>query len=132
MIEEKISNLKDKTISILGLSFKKNTDDIRESVSIKIVSELLTRNANVKVHDPMAIENFKKIFPSNIIYCSKIHECIDSADCCVILTDWDEYITLTSDDFKKHMKHPNVIDARRIYDPSKMNSINFSAIGYGK
>jgi len=131
MIEENGGDLNNKTISILGLSFKKNTDDIRESASIKIVSHLLDKNAKIRVHDPMAIENFRKKFDKKITYCDNVIDCLKTTDCCVILTDWDEYTKLTENDFKKYMKNPCVIDARRVFDPKKMHSINFSAIGFG-
>lgn len=132
MIEKKVKNFSGKTISILGLSFTKNTDDIRESVSIKIVKSLLEKNARVKVHDPLAIENFRKKFDDKIEYCKKTIDCIKTSDCCVILTDWDEYGNLTEDIFKKNMNNPCVIDARRVLNPKKMQSIDYSAIGYGK
>lgn len=131
MMEENVGDFNGKTISVLGLSFKKNTDDIRESVSIKIVSNLLEKKAKIKVHDPIAIENFKKKFDNKITYCDNIIDCLKTSDCCVILTEWDDYTKLTENDFMKHMKNPCVIDARRVLDPKKMRSINFSAIGFG-
>jgi len=132
MMEDKIKNFEDKTISVLGLSFKKNTDDVREAVSTKIVNHLLEKKAHIQVHDPMAIENFKKKFRDKIKYYTNPIECIKNTDCCVILTEWDEYARLSIDDFKSNMKNPCVIDARRIFDPKEMQSIQYSAIGYGK
>ena len=132
MIEKNIKKFEDKTISILGLSFKKNTDDIRESISTKVVNYLLDKKALVRVHDPMAIKNFKKIFDDKITYCDSITDCIRKSDCCVILTDWDDYKRLNVDDFKKNMRYPCVIDTRRMLDSEKLNSIDYSAIGYGK
>jgi len=131
MIHKNVGDLTGKTISVLGLSFKKNTDDIRESVSIKIVSGLLDKKAKIRVHDPMAIENFRKKFDNKITYSNNVINCLKDTDCCVILTDWDDYKKLTENDFKKHMKNPCVIDARRVFNPKKMHSINFTAIGYG-
>jgi len=131
MIENKLKNFENKTISVLGLAFKKDTDDIREAVSTKIVSRLLEKNAQVKVHDPMAILNFRKKFNDKINYCTKVLECIKETDCCVILTDWDEYKELTVDSFKTSMNSPCVIDARRVFDPKEMQSITYSAIGFG-
>jgi UDPglucose 6-dehydrogenase len=118
-------------ISILGLSFKKNTDDVRESVSIKIVRELLKKSIKIKVHDPMALENFKNIFGDKIIYCSTINDCIKNSTCCLILTEWDEYKKISQEEIKKLMKIPNVIDTRRVLEPIKFNKINFQAIGLG-
>jgi UDPglucose 6-dehydrogenase len=120
-----------KIVSILGLAFKKDTDDIRESISLKVIIELRKRGAIVKAHDPMAIDNAKKVFGDDIEYYSdKIH-CIMDTDCCVIMTEWDEYKELNQASFKKYMKRPNVVDARRLLDPTAMNGINLSAVGLG-
>jgi len=120
-----------KTISILGLSFKKDTDDIREAVSVKIVNQLLKKKIKVKVHDPMAMNNFKKIFSNKIVYCKTIENCLLDSDCCIILTEWNDYRVLTPSKFKKNMKNANIIDARRILDPLKFRDLNFKAIGLG-
>ena len=118
-------------ISILGLSFKKDTDDIRESVSIKLVSMLLKKNFKINVHDPMAIENFEKIYKNKINYYKKISDCIKDTDCCIILTDWKEYTELKPEIFSKNMRTKNIIDARRVLDPRKFNKLNYRAIGLG-
>ena len=123
---------KRKTISILGLAFKKDTDDIREAISIKIVKNLLKIGMKIKVHDPMAINNFKKIFGEKIEYSKSISSCLTNSNCCIILTEWDEYKKLKQKDFIKIMKTKNVIDARRILDPTKFKKINFAALGLGK
>jgi UDPglucose 6-dehydrogenase len=121
-----------KIVSILGLAFKKDTDDIRGSVSLKVIKELRRRGALVKAHDPMAIDNAKKVFGDDIEYYSdKIHSIMDT-DCCVIMTEWDEYKELNQASFKKYMKRPNVVDARRLLDPTTMNGINLSAVGLGR
>jgi UDPglucose 6-dehydrogenase len=123
---------KQKTISILGLAFKKNTDDIREAASEKLVKKLLSLGLKINVHDPMAIDNFREIFGSKITYYDKIMDCLKNSDCCIILTEWDDYKKLKQSDFIKIMKTKNVIDARRILDPIKFEKINFVALGLGK
>ena len=123
---------KDKNkISILGLSFKNKTDDIRESVALKIVKILLKKKFEISVHDPMAIKNFEKIFKNKIKYHEKISDCIKNTDCCIILTDWDEYTKLTATIFLKNMRTKNIIDARRVLNPEKFKKLNFKAIGLG-
>jgi UDPglucose 6-dehydrogenase len=123
---------KNNTISILGLSFKKDTDDIRASVSIEIVKLLLKKGIKIKVYDPMAMGNFRKLFKERIIYCPSINECLKNSDCCLILTEWDAFREVNQDKFKKLMKTANVIDVRRILDPKKFSDINFKAVGLGK
>ncbi len=132
LVYELLGEVHGKTISILGLSFKKNSDDVREAVSIKIVKELLSQGAIVKVHDPMAMENFRKILDNRIIYSNRALECVKGTDCCVILTDWDEYRSLQPEDFIRNMNEPIVIDARRVLDHKKfLNKLRFAAIGLG-
>ena len=118
-------------ISVLGVAFKKDTDDLREAVSIKIVNGLLKKGLKVSVHDPMAIDNFRKIFGKKIDYHSNVNECLKNSDCCLILTEWNEYRNLKPSLFKKYMKKTNLIDARRILDPIKFSKLNFKAIGLG-
>jgi UDPglucose 6-dehydrogenase len=120
-----------KIISILGLAFKKDTDDIRESVSLKLIKELRRRHALVRVHDPMAIDNTKKVFGEDIEYYTEKIPCIMQADCCVIMTEWDEYKELSQNSLKKYMKNSNIIDARRLLNPRAMSGINLAAIGLG-
>ncbi len=120
-----------KVISVLGLAFKKNTDDLREAISIKLVKSLLKKGIQLRVHDPMAMDNFKKFFNNKISYCKKIDDCLKGANCCVILTEWDDYKKLNTNVFRKNMKELNIIDTRRILDPTKFTDFNFKAIGLG-
>ena len=122
---------KDHIISVLGVSFKKNTDDIRASMTIPFVKILLNNGLKVKVHDPMALDNFKKIFHNKIKYSKTLSECISHSDCCVLMTGWDEYKNLKPKDFEKSMNRVNVIDAQRILEQQKFEKISFSAIGLG-
>jgi UDPglucose 6-dehydrogenase len=119
-------------ISILGLAFKKNTDDIRASRTIPFVELLLKNNVLVKVHDPMALKNFKGIFHDKITYCKTVKECIKKSDCCVIMTGWDEYKKLEPEDFKNNMKIVNIVDAQRALKNKKFEMLSFKAIGLGK
>ena len=122
---------KGKTISILGLAFKKDTNDIREAVSVKIVNSLLKSGMKIKVNDPMAMPNFKKMFKAKIFYTKSITDCLTNSDCCIILTEWDAYKKLNTNIFKKYMKTAKVIDARRILNQNKFLDIDFKAIGFG-
>ncbi len=122
---------KDQIVSVLGLAFKKDTNDIRASVSIPFVKTLLKKGIKIKVHDPMALNNFKKLFHGKIKYCESIDDCLLKSHCCIILTGWDEYQHLKPSDFKKLMSRTNIIDARRILDPKKFEKLSFGAIGLG-
>ncbi len=85
----------------------------------------------VKVHDPMALGNFKKKFGNQVVYCSTIKDCITKSDCCIILTEWDSYKKLKALEIKKLMNKPNIIDARRVLNPKQFSKVNFHAIGLG-
>jgi len=132
MTEKLIGTLQNKRIAILGLAFKPNTDDIREAVSIKIISKLLQKGAKVSVYDPAAMENTEKIFREKITYASSTHKCLQKADCCIIVTEWDEFKALTPEDLIEHMRTPALIDGRRITNPDIfIGKVKYVAIGLG-
>lgn len=118
-------------VAVLGLAFKGGTDDVRGSVSVRVVEELLRHGLDVRVHDPMAMENFGRIFGDGISYCPSVAKCLDGADCCVILTNCEEYRKLMPHDFAERMGTCNVIDARRTLDPNKFKGTGFAAMGLG-
>lgn len=120
------------TISILGLAFKENTDDVRGAASAKIVGNLLKYGLHIRVHDPMALENFGRIFGAKLSYHTDMFECLKGSDCCVILTDWHAYKTLVPRDFQTCMRTPNIIDARRVLDAEKFQGLGFRAVGLGR
>jgi len=131
--KEFLGDLKDKRIAILGLSFKPETDDMREAVSIRVIKKLLEEGARIIAYDPVAIPNAKKIFKDSIEYAESPIQCISNADCCIIVTEWDEFKHLKPEDFIKNMREPILIDGRRIYDPKRFSEkLKFAAIGLGR
>jgi len=133
LAKEALGSLSGKRIAILGLAFKPYTDDMREAVSVSLVRELLTEGARVIAYDPAALENARRIFRDNISYAKDQFECIEGADCSIIVTEWDEFKGITPNDFLQRMRSPVVIDGRRIYDADEFSRarIRFSAIGLG-
>jgi UDPglucose 6-dehydrogenase len=130
LVKNALSTLEGKAIAILGIAFKKDTDDIREAASVKIIRHLIDNRAAVKASDPMALTNLKKIFGDEVIYSNNRFETLADADCCIILTEWDEYKSMKPEDFIKYMKRPCIIDARRIFDPKKfLGRTEYFAIG---
>jgi UDPglucose 6-dehydrogenase len=128
-----LGSLKGKRIAILGLAFKPETDDMREAVSIPLIRGLLNEGANVVAYDPAAMQNARVIFRDRITYANDPCGCVDQADCCIIATEWDEFKTITPRIFLERMRHPVVIDGRRIYNVDDFSSggIRFSGIGLG-
>jgi len=130
--ERLLGTVQDKRIAILGLAFKPDTDDIREAVSIKIINNLLQKGARVSVYDPVAMESAEKIFGEKINYTNSREECLKKTDCCVIVTEWDEFKSLTPEELERNMRTPILIDGRRITDPSIFQGrVKFAAIGLG-
>jgi len=128
-----LGDLKGKRISILGLAFKPNTDDMREARSIPIINQLLKEGSYITVYDPEAIPIAKTIFQNKVEYASSAIQCLKNADCCILVTEWDEFKRLKPEDFTQNMRHPILIDGRRIYDPEKFSpKLRFAAIGLGK
>lgn len=123
-----LGSLNNKIISILGLSFKKDTDDIRNAVSLRVINYLLKSGSKVKVHDPKALDNVKAVFGNNIEYCVTIQDCLENSDCCIILVDWDEYKILSANNFSI-MREKNVVDTWRILEANRLVNINYKAIG---
>ncbi len=111
ILQRKIGKLGGKKIAVLGLAFKNETDDIRESRSIPVIAELLRLGSRVSAYDPMAAENMKRIFPS-IEYCDKASDALKDADACLVMTEWDEFRNLDSE--FQNMKGKTVIDGRRV------------------
>lgn len=126
--------IKDKNIAVWGLSFKPNTDDIREAPSIDIVGELEKLKANLKLYDPKARENFKSIFPEkqNIKYFDDKYKALKNADALLILTDWDEFKGADLDKVKENMRLPIIIDGRNTYQPKDMKKKGFEYYSIGR
>ena len=128
--KEKLGVLKSKKITILGTSFKPNTDDIRDSIAIELIKKLLKRKVKVTVHDPRAIENTKNVFKNKIDYAKSISDAILGSQCVIIMTQWKQYERLTNNDFKQ-MKKKLIIDCRRMLAEKQLD-VDYYAIGLGK
>ena len=131
-LEKKIENLKGKNIGILGLAFKSETDDVRESPAITIVNELLKKGAKIKVHDPKVIDNFKKIFGNSIEYFNSEYEVAKNIDALVILTEWNQYRGIDLKIVKKLMKGNFILDVRDLLDKDVAHKYVFEYEGVGR
>ncbi|MDI6847433.1 MAG: UDP-glucose/GDP-mannose dehydrogenase family protein [Candidatus Bathyarchaeia archaeon] len=128
-----LGGLKGKKIAILGLAFKPNTDDMREARSIPIINQLLNEGASITAYDPVAIPNAKHVLKDKIRYASSPIECLREADCCILVTEWEEFKKLKPEDFTQNMRQPILIDGRRIYYPEEYGQkLKFAAIGLGQ
>jgi len=131
-IETQLGELTNKKICLLGLSFKPDTDDMREARSIPIINQLLAKGARIAVYDPIAISNAKVIFGNEVEYASSVPECLENSECCILVTEWSEFKELEPEDFIKKMKTPLLVDGRRIFDPEIFGQkLKYVAIGLG-
>ncbi len=121
-----------KTVAILGVAFKAETDDIRESPAITIVRNLLDAGATIHVHDPKALDNFKSIFSDQIAYFHDEFECLTGADCAVILTEWNEYRNLDLPRAFSLLRTPILFDTRNVLDPADARAAGFTYSGTGR
>jgi UDPglucose 6-dehydrogenase len=130
-IRRGLGDIKDKTIAVLGLSFKPNTNDMREAPSIFIIEKLLKEKAKVSAFDPISMDDAKSIFHNKIKYAKGPYDCVKGADAVVILTEWNEFRNLELVKIKTLLKSPNFFDFRNIYEPEKMKRLgfNYSCVG---
>ncbi len=129
--EGKKTNLEGINIAILGLSFKPNTDDMRDAPSIKIINKLLSLKAKVTAYDPQAIKNSRNILPQ-ISYGKDIYDAIKDKDAMVIVTEWPEFSQIDLRKVKALMRKPVIIDGRNLFDPTLVKSQGFSYVGIGR
>jgi UDPglucose 6-dehydrogenase len=121
-----------KTVAVLGLSFKPNTDDVRESPAVRFVDRLLAQGARVKGYDPAAIENVRRLYGERISYCEDSYDAVRGADALVIMTEWNEFRVLDLDTVKKLLRSPVVFDCRNIYQPEMMEKMGFRYHSFGR
>ena len=124
-------NVGGKTIAILGLAFKPETDDMRDSPTIPLINGLQKEGATIHAYDPQAMENAKKFF-ERVDFCHDAYETAKGADALVIATEWNEFRALNLDRVKKLLKQPVIIDLRNVYDPHRMKSEGFTYISVGR
>ena len=130
LIKRRFKKLDGKNISILGLAFKPETDDIRNAVSITIIKELLKNGAKIKAYDPKANNNMKKYFGKKITISDTSTSCIKGTDCCIIVTEWEEFRNIQPEKYIHLMRNPMLIDGRRLYNAEKYSKkIEYHAIG---
>ena len=116
--------LKDKTIGVLGLAFKQNTDDVRMSPAIELCQRLQKEGASLRVHDPQAMEKAKALL-KGVAYVENMNDVAEGCDALVIATEWDEFKKLDLDRVRKSLSHPIVFDGRNLFDPAEMERLGF-------
>jgi UDPglucose 6-dehydrogenase len=131
-IQAEMPALAGKTVAVLGLSFKPNTDDVRESPALRLVDRLLAQGARVKGYDPAAIENVRRVYGERISYCEDSYDAVRGADALVIMTEWNEFRLLDLDRVMKLLRSPVVFDCRNIYQSEAMEKMGFRYHSFGR
>ncbi len=130
-VEKELWIVKGKTIAALGLSFKPDTDDLRESVAVAVVRRLAELGARVRAYDPQALEKAKEVL-KDVTFCGSALEACAGADCALLLTEWDEFRRIDLKKMKKAMAHPTLLDGRNFFDPARMRELGFTYRSVGR
>lgn len=130
-IENLVNGLGDKTIAILGLSFKPETDDMREAPSVEIIKGLIEKGASIKAFDPVATHEASKIL-AGVEFCDDEYTAIEGADALVIMTEWNQFRALNIERIKSLLKSPKIADLRNVYEPDEMRALGFEYVGVGR
>jgi UDPglucose 6-dehydrogenase len=131
-VEKLTGPLSEKTVAVLGLAFKAETDDVRESPAIAVVECLLKKGAHIRCHDPEAMDNFKKIFAEKVHYCNDAYEAAAGAHCAVVLTEWNQYRNLDLERMRSGMEERYLFDARNVLDRDRAEQAGFTYAGVGR
>jgi len=130
-LRKALGNLNEKVIGVLGLSFKPNTDDIREAPSLEIVHLLQNEGAVVKAYDPQAMENASAMM-KNIVLCDNPYQVAEGADAIILATEWNEFRQIDFERLHKAMRQPIIMDGRNLWDPNQLKEMGFVYFGVGR
>ncbi len=130
-IEGMVGDLRGKTLGILGLAFKPNTDDMREAPSIAIIQGLQAKGARIKAYDPEAMEEARKVF-TDVVYCDGPYEVAEGSHALILITEWNRFRRLDLERVKGLLQEPIFIDLRNVYEPRHMRGLGFRYCGVGR
>ncbi|MCK5250619.1 MAG: UDP-glucose/GDP-mannose dehydrogenase family protein, partial [Spirochaetaceae bacterium] len=131
VLGEMMGELSGSTVTVLGLSFKSETDDVRDSPSLTVVAELLEAGAAVRAHDPRGADNFRSFIPETVCFTTS-YEAVEEADALILMTEWNEYRALDLKILSEKMKGRVILDARNLLDPDMVRDFGFSYRGIGR
>ena len=131
-LSEALHGVRGKKVAVMGLAFKANTNDVRESPAIALISRLLSEGAHVVAHDPVAVESARERIGDSVLFVLDCYDAVVDADAVCIATDWDEYKQLDFDRIRTLMRTKVVFDGRNIYDPGQLAAMGFTYLGVGR
>ncbi len=130
--ERMVGDLKGKTVALLGLAFKPNTDDVRSAPALEIVARLKEQGAKMRAHDPAAMENFQFFHADDLVYCKSPYEACEKADICILVTEWNQYRMLDFAWLKETMQGNAFLDCRNVYDREHLEKAGFKYDCFGR
>jgi UDPglucose 6-dehydrogenase len=131
-IAKALGPLDDKTIAVLGLAFKPNTDDMREAKSMEVVQLLHAAGATIRAYDPAAMDNAKRLLPAAVTFSDSPYEAADGAHAMVLVTEWNEFKYLNLERLRGHLKRPVIFDGRNLWEPERMRRLGFEYHSVGR
>ena len=131
LLETLFGDVKRKRIGVLGLAFKADTDDMRESPAADIIGILVRKGAVVRSYDPEAMEQARSLVPAEVTLCENPYQVVEGADALVLATEWNEFKQLDFDKVSKLMAQKIVLDGRNLWDPELLTSMGYRYFGVG-
>jgi UDPglucose 6-dehydrogenase len=131
-LQELLGGLRGQRIGILGLSYKPNTDDLRDAPSLDIIESLLRKGAHVQVFDPVAMPKAKHLLNGGVICAKDAYGAARKADAVAVLTEWNEFRSLDMRRLRQAMRRPVIVDGRNIWEPDRMRDMGFVYRGFGR
>jgi UDPglucose 6-dehydrogenase len=132
MMTKALGPLDDKTIAVLGLAFKPNTDDMREAKSVEVVQLLHSAGARIRAYDPAAMDNAKPLLPPGVTFSDSPYDAADGADAVVLVTEWNEFKYLNLERLRGLLKRPVIFDGRNLWEPDRMRRLGFEYHSVGR
>jgi UDPglucose 6-dehydrogenase len=132
IIEHALAPIQTRRVAVLGLSFKPNTDDMREAKSVEVVEGLLKAGAIVRAYDPVAMPNARAALPASVTYCDSPYEAATGADAVTLVTEWNEFKFLNLERLRAAMRRPVIFDGRNLWEPERMRRLGFEYYSVGR
>src|SRR5215468_1976384 len=132
MAKKALDPLEDKTVAVLGLAFKPNTDDMREAKSLEVVRQLHAAGARIRAYDPVAMTNAKPLVPPAVTFSHSAYEAAEGADAIVLVTEWNEFKFLNLERLRRLLRRPMIFDGRNLYEPDRMRRLGFEYYSIGR
>jgi UDPglucose 6-dehydrogenase len=132
LMAKALDPLDGRSIAVLGLAFKPNTDDMREAKSVEVIERLLELGASVRTYDPVAMPSARRMLPAEVVYCESPYEAAAGADAVALVTEWNEFRFLNLERLRRLLRRPVIFDGRNLYEPERMRRLGFEYYSIGR